>query len=150
MSVVVPVATQVGLQLLLQPYAQGVGQLINTGVGVVYPAYASYKVKVEAAFSPSLRCCSSYPKTLKPGHQPTSMLTMAGTIITSAQATRALTETDEPRDGAETARSVRWEAARWLTYWGAYGALAFAERVLDKALPWVPYYQTLKLAFLLW
>ena len=45
MSVVVPVATQVGLQLLLQPYAQGVGTIINAGVGVVYPAYASYKVR---------------------------------------------------------------------------------------------------------
>ena len=55
----------------------------------------------------------------------------------AAQATRALTQTTERRDGVEAARNARWEAARWLTYWGAYGALFAAERVLDKALPWV-------------
>jgi receptor expression-enhancing protein 5/6 len=42
------------------------------------------------------------------------------------------------------------EAARWLTYWAVYGAINTLERLLDRALPWVPYYSTLKLALLLW
>lgn len=42
------------------------------------------------------------------------------------------------------------EAQRWLTYWSVLGALSAIERVFDKLLPWVPYYSTLKLGFLLW
>eukprot|EP00887_Chlorella_sp_A99_P005768 scaffold1.g5768.t1 len=109
MSVVVPVATQVGLQLLLQPYAQGIGRVACTAAGVVYPAYASFKA-VEA-------------------------------LATSEGA---------GQQDLERQRNARWQAAKWLCYWGVYGVLTVAERVLDRALPWVPYYQTIKLAFLLW
>lgn len=42
------------------------------------------------------------------------------------------------------------EAGRWLTYWAVYGSLSAVERLLDKALPWLPYYTTIKLALLLW
>ena len=42
------------------------------------------------------------------------------------------------------------EAARWLTYWAIYGTLTAAERIVDSIVPWVPYYSTVKLAFLLW
>lgn len=42
------------------------------------------------------------------------------------------------------------DATRWLTYWAVYGSLSAAEALLYKLLPWVPHYNTLKLAFLLW
>ncbi len=42
------------------------------------------------------------------------------------------------------------EASRWLTYWAVFGTLAAAERILDRLIPYVPYYPTVKLALLLW
>lgn len=42
MSVIAPVATQVGLQLLLQPYSNAIGSIACAVAGVAYPAYASF------------------------------------------------------------------------------------------------------------
>ncbi len=42
------------------------------------------------------------------------------------------------------------EAARWLTYWAVAAAFAAAEKALAPLARWVPYYSTLKVAFLLW
>lgn len=42
------------------------------------------------------------------------------------------------------------EATRWLTYWAVYATLSATEALLHKVPPWIPYYSTLKLAFLLW
>ncbi|KAG7672247.1 hypothetical protein Ndes2526B_g06766 [Nannochloris sp. 'desiccata'] len=42
-GILTPVASQVGLQLLLQPYSHTIGHIACTAVGVVYPAYASFK-----------------------------------------------------------------------------------------------------------
>lgn len=38
----------------------------------------------------------------------------------------------------------------WLTYWIVYGVLHFGDRIFDLFLWWIPYYQQLKLAFLIW
>ena len=44
------------------------------------------------------------------------------------------------------------EATRWLMYWAIFGLFNTAEKLLNKLgiAKWVPYYPSLKLAFLLW
>lgn len=42
------------------------------------------------------------------------------------------------------------EAIRWLNYWAIIGIFTAIERILHKPLHYIPYYPTLKVAFLLW
>ena len=42
-AILAPAATQIGLQVLLQPYSHTIGHIACTAVGIVYPAYASFK-----------------------------------------------------------------------------------------------------------
>ncbi|GAB4822768.1 hypothetical protein N2152v2_009814 [Parachlorella kessleri] len=97
MSVLAPALTQVGLQVLLQPYGGFISQTSCTLAGVIYPAYASFK---------------------------------AVQVLTRRRTTE--------------------EAEKWLTYWAVYASFSVVERLLDKALPWLPWYNTLKFAFILW
>lgn len=47
-------------------------------------------------------------------------------------------------------RNEGTDASRWLMYWAIYGTITAVERAFDNVLPWIPYYSTIKLAFLLW
>ena len=55
-----------------------------------------------------------------------------------------------PPSAAAGLAEVREEQRLWLIYWMVFGLFSFTERLSDSVLWWLPLYQPVKLAFLLW
>ena len=122
-GVLAPVFTQVGLQLVLQPFGNTVGDAAWQA-RCVYAMPLSEQLRLEQLRPTDRR----HP----------AWLTFPSAALHRSCAVGVLYPAYASFKAVEVLR-VRGddsEAARWLTYWAVYGAFSAAERLLDKLLPW--------------
>jgi hypothetical protein len=115
-GVLAPVATQVGLQLVLQPFGNTVGDV----------AWQAPIFTLECHTAP--RATPTVSFTHRRLHPPPPRSTAVGVLYPAYASFKAVEVLRLRGDDSE--------ASRWLTYWAVYGAFATAERLLDKLLPW--------------
>ena len=122
-GILAPVATQVGLQLILQPFSNTVGELGWCGTPRSAPTQQCATSPDPAAATP--RSPASPPR---PNQPPRCCSTAAGVLYPAYASFKAVEVLRLRNDDSE--------AAKWLTYWAVYGAFSTVERLLERLLPW--------------
>lgn len=122
-GILAPVATQVGLQLILQPFSNTVGELGWCGTPRSAPTQQCATSPDPAAATP--RSPASPPR---PNQPPRCCSTAVGVLYPAYASFKAVEVLRLRNDDSE--------AAKWLTYWAVYGAFSTVERLLERLLPW--------------